>query len=340
MTEKFTLAMNKRIYSELNDAVLFVNNNGFIIWGNQAAYGLLNIDKSQRGLLLNDYFNIDLLEKPNKHLLVEQKNNKKSLVDVKRIKLDHRTFCLILKKVSLKDSTVGVKKHIGQLVRVSTEGLVMFNEDSIIDCDLEFASLFGYSQNELIGMDIGDLVEGVKKPFALVGKGDKGNEDNRESYELIGTKKTGETFHIELFDHPYDNHGNLMRIAIVKDISERVQHEKHLEYMAYYDELTDLPNRNYFIKVLEDAIAHAKDHDETFSVSFIDLDYFKEINETLGYDFGDRLLAACGEKLRTFKDTNTFIARMNGDKFLVLQRYIRSEERRVGKESRIECTLI
>ena len=323
MKENFSLEMNKRIYSELNDAVLFVNIDGAMIWSNTAASSLLNLDGSQGKHRLDDYFDIDLLmEKPLRHLLMRQKNNKRLLVDVKRIELDEHMFCLILKKVSLKDHTVEMKKHIGQLVRVSTEGLVIFNQENIIDCNLEFASLFGYSQTELIGMDIGDLIKGFDKSVALLGRTDKGNENSRESYELIGIKKAGETFHIELFDHPYDHQGDLMRIAIVKDISERVQHEKHLEYMAYYDELTDLPNRNYFIKVLEDAIVQAKGDHEMFSVSFIDLDYFKEINETLGYDFGDRLLAACGEKLRTFKDTNTFIARMNGDKFLVLQRYI------------------
>src|SRR5690625_3983400 len=320
MTEKFMLETNKRIYSELTDAVLFVDKVGTIIWGNKVAYDLLNIDKSLEIQHINDYFDIDLLKgKLNTHLLVEQKNSKKSLVDIKLIELDNQTFCLLLKRVSLKDGVVGAKKHIGQLVHVSTEGLVMVNEERIIDCDLEFGSLFGYSQNELIGMDLGELVDGEQKTSQMMGATVK---KRSESYELIGIKKTGETFHIELFDHPYYNQGNLMRIAIVKDISERIQHERHLEYMAYYDELTDLPNRNYFIKVLEDAIEQAKSNDEMFSVSFIDLDYFKEINETLGYDFGDRLLAACGEKLRTFKDTNTFIARMNGDKFLVLQRYI------------------
>lgn len=317
------LETNKRIYSELTDAVLFVDKVGTIIWGNKVAYDLLNIDKSLEIQHINDYFDIDLLKgKLNTHLLVEQKNSKKSLVDIKLIELDNQTFCLLLKRVSLKDGVVGAKKHIGQLVHVSTEGLVMFNEERIIDCDLEFASLFGYSQNELIGMDLGELVDGEQKTSQMMGATVK---KRSESYELIGIKKTGETFHIELFDHPYYNQGNLMRIAIVKDISERIQHERHLEYMAYYDELTDLPNRNYFIKVLEDAIEQAKSNDEMFSVSFIDLDYFKEINETLGYDFGDRLLAACGEKLRTFKDTNTFIARMNGDKFLVLQRGIKDK---------------
>lgn len=318
MSREFTLAINKQIFSELNDAVLFVDENGGMIWGNKVAYQLLSIEDHAQSLFINDYLEFELLMKrPNVNVLVELRTDNKLLLDVKLMILANNTYCLILKKMSLKDPTIGARKHM--LMQVSTEGLVMFNEERIIDCDLEFASLFGYPQSELIGMKLDDLIEGVKSSTRIAEEMDM---PHKESYELIGIKKNEETFHIEILDHPYNNQGNLMRIAIVKDISERVQHEKHLEYMAYYDELTDLPNRNYFIKVLEDALRQAKENSEMFSVSFIDLDYFKEINETLGYDFGDRLLAACGEKLRNFKDTNTFIARMNGDKFLVLQRYL------------------
>src|SRR5690625_2808871 len=133
-------------------------------------------------------------------------------------------FCLILKKVSLKDHTVEMKKHIGQLVRVSTEGLVIFNQENIIDCNLGFASLFGYSQTELLGMDLGDLLKGFDKSVALLGRTDKGRGNSRESYELIGIKRAGatvpiEVYDIDVFDQPEDHHRELKRIAIVKDIS-------------------------------------------------------------------------------------------------------------------------
>lgn len=322
MSKGLKLTINKQIYSELNDAVLFVHENGEIIWGNKSAQRLLNIDKYSSKLIVDDYLEFDLImSSSHNNLLMEQKGHKNSLMDVKIVKLEDRSYCLILKKVTLKDKTVAVKEHVDRLMQASSEGLVMFNDERIIDCDNEFASLFGYLQTEIIGMKLSDLID--EKSTIRMAK--EIESYPTELYELIGIRKNGETFHIELLDHPYNNQGNLMRIAIIKDISERVQHEKRLEYMAYYDELTDLPNRNYFIKVLEDAIEQAKASNELLSVSFIDLDYFKEINETLGYDFGDRLLAACGEKLKDFKDTNTFIARMNGDKFLVLQRYIKDK---------------
>src|SRR5690625_5305097 len=120
----------------------------------------------------------------------------------------------------------------------------------------------------------------------------------------------------------YDQTKPSLRIVHVRDITEKVQAEKRMEFMANYDELTHLPNRNYFFQVLKDAIEEAKYTNEQLAVHFINLDYFKEINESFGYEFGDRLLQVCGEKLKQYLRTDTFIARMSGDEFIILQRYL------------------
>src|SRR5699024_2311779 len=139
-------------------------------------------------------------------------------------------------------------------------------------------------------------------------------------HELIGVRKDQSVFYFEMMGHPYNNVGNIVRVAIIKDITKRIENEKRIEYMAYYDELTDLPNRNFFNKMLKEATIEAERNQEMLAVYFIDLNYFKEINDTFGYTFGDKLLKACGERLKTFLNTNTFIARMSGDEFLILQR--------------------
>src|SRR5690554_6353516 len=109
-------------------------------------------------------------------------------------------------------------------------------------------------------------------------------------------------------DQTYNTRGNIIRVAIIKHISDRITDEKRIELMAYYAELTDLPNKNSFIKVLKEAIGQASKSTELIAVYFTDLDYFKEINDTLGYSFGDKLLKACGERFKAFLQTNTFIA--------------------------------
>lgn len=319
MSLEFVLPVKDQILEQLEDALLFVHKDGQIIWGNHASKRLLSIDNQPYEQSINDYIDFDLLMKePEKSLLMEQKDHKNRVIDIKLIQVNQSIYCLILRKVIFGENTVAAKKNIDWLMQASSEGMVIFNGDRIIDCDLEFATLFGYLQSEIIGMSVNRLIDkkSTNKLAQVI------EDYPKLSHELIGIRKSGEIFNIEFMAHSYQNQGNMMRIAIVKDISQRIKYEKRLEYMAYYDELTDLPNRNYFIKVLEDAIVEAKENNELLSVSFVDLDYFKEINETLGYDFGDKLLAACGTKFKEFKDTNTFIARMGGDKFLILQRYI------------------
>lgn len=80
------------------------------------------------------------------------------------------------------------------------------------------------------------------------------------------------------------------------------------------------------MKVLKDAIINAKEANEMLAVYFIDLDYFREINDTLGYSFGDKLLQACGEKLKSLLQTDTFISRIGGDEFLILQKDTESKD--------------
>src|SRR5699024_3111054 len=148
----------------------------------------------------------------------------------------------------------------------------------------------------------------------------------KETSQHRGIRKDGTTFYIEIFEHPYHDQGHIVQAAVVRDISERVENEKRIEYMAYYDELTDLPNRNFFHHVLKGALEEAKAHHERFAVYFIDLDYFKEINDTLGYAFGDQLLKASADRLKTLLQTDTFIARMGGDEFLLLKRDIKDKD--------------
>lgn len=123
-------------------------------------------------------------------------------------------------------------------------------------------------------------------------------------------------------------HGELLKILsnLLIDALVKVRSEKEIEYMAYYDILTGLPNRILFSDRLSQAIHLAKRNEKLLGVLFMDLDSFKVINDTMGHKAGDTLLKSVGHNLlATLRKTDT-VARFGGDEFLILINNVNSRE--------------
>jgi diguanylate cyclase (GGDEF)-like protein/PAS domain S-box-containing protein len=112
--------------------------------------------------------------------------------------------------------------------------------------------------------------------------------------------------------------GPLNLILQLQDITERKRGEARIHQLAHYDPLTELPNRALFRDRLEQAIARARRNQQQIGLLFLDLDRFKAINDSLGHDFGDQLLAAAARRLTSSLRGSDTIARMGGDEFTVL----------------------
>lgn len=102
------------------------------------------------------------------------------------------------------------------------------------------------------------------------------------------------------------------------DITERKQAEETIRQMAYHDALTGLPNRLLFSDRLGIALARARRNHKTVAVAMLDLDHFKDVNDTLGHDVGDRLLKAAAERLNTLLRKSDTVARFGGDEFVLI----------------------
>jgi len=137
-------------------------------------------------------------------------------------------------------------------------------------------------------------------------------------------------------------------LAIVRDITERKAAEAKIYNLAYYDELTDLPNRELFIQSLEQTIAVAKRDEQKFALLFVDLDRFKRINDTLGHTIGDELLKDVANRLsKCTRSTDSVthldsgvgdfidLARLGGDEFVIKLYGTDSEQSVAAVASRI-----
>jgi len=100
---------------------------------------------------------------------------------------------------------------------------------------------------------------------------------------------------------------------------ERTQTEEHIKHMAYYDGLTQLPNREYLLEQLQSLIAKAKQNNTKLAVMMMDLDNFKKINDSLGHPIGDGLLIEVASRLLNHVRKEDTVARLGGDEFVILQ---------------------
>lgn len=117
---------------------------------------------------------------------------------------------------------------------------------------------------------------------------------------------------------PIARNGEIVEVVgTATDITQQVEAKKVIEHMAYYDSLTGLPNRRSFREKLKQQITKTK-KDKSFAIMFLDLDRFKNVNDTLGHHVGDQLLIAVGERLRDCVQGEDTVARLSGDEFIIL----------------------
>ncbi|NPC54824.1 EAL domain-containing protein [Caenimonas sp. S4] len=137
--------------------------------------------------------------------------------------------------------------------------------------------------------------------------------------DLINYKKSGEAFWVDLEVSPVWNEARKLThwVAVGRDITERKTAEEKIQYLAFYDPLTRLPNRQLLLDRLQEALS---DHDRPRegALMFIDLDNFKVLNDTLGHQKGDQLLQQVAERLRSCVARGDTVARLGGDEFVIL----------------------
>jgi diguanylate cyclase (GGDEF)-like protein/PAS domain S-box-containing protein len=136
--------------------------------------------------------------------------------------------------------------------------------------------------------------------------------------ELIGRRKDGTEIVVDLAMSDLPIEGQQDRVVSIRDITSRKRSEELLHHQALYDALTDLPNRNLLHAQLDQLLESGARTGRAFATLLMDLDRFKEVNDTIGHQYGDRVLREVGVRLRSSLRQSDLISRLGGDEFAIL----------------------
>jgi diguanylate cyclase (GGDEF)-like protein/PAS domain S-box-containing protein len=199
-------------------------------------------------------------------------------------------------------------------------GIVMLRKRQIVSCNRRFEEMFGYEAMSLIGKSINALYAS-EESFRLAGDHAYGALEHSTSFSgsLELRKADGTLFWVEvtgrLLDTAKPETGS---VWIFTDISERKDAEARARFLAYHDTLTGLPNRALAQDRLLQAVNAAEREGTKIALLLVDLDRFKNINDTLGHSAGDLLLIEVAKRMKAcLRETDT-ISRQGGDEFLIL----------------------
>ena len=187
--------------------------------------------------------------------------------------------------------------------------------------------IFAQSAGALIGTSIIDLMpadmrRSQMRSIAQCMRGGPLRQAGAPNIELIGRRTDGTVFPLELTVNQAPRQGPQsglrLFVGVMRDISERKEAERRLSDLAQYDGLTGLPNRSLFMDRLETALLRSGRSSAAFALMFLDLDGFKQINDTLGHAAGDELLVHFAQRLCALVRKTDTVARVAGDEFTVV----------------------
>jgi diguanylate cyclase (GGDEF)-like protein/PAS domain S-box-containing protein len=180
--------------------------------------------------------------------------------------------------------------------------------------------IIGYQREELIGKNFLKLKllspKGIARASKLLALNRLAKATGPDEFVLNRKDKTKVTVEINTEVIAID--GTKVVLGMVQDITNRKEAEVKIRKMAYHDALTGLPNRVLFVDRLKLAMAHAQRTRKRLAVMLLDLDQFKDINDTHGHNVGDRLLRSIGKRLAELLRKSDTLSRMGGDEFLLL----------------------
>lgn len=213
------------------------------------------------------------------------------------------------------------RSRLAMIVESSNEAIFSISLDgAITSWNRGAETVFGYSAGEIIGSQIFTMIplERYDERSRIMQTILSGEQVHH--FETTRIRKDGRQIYVSITTSPIlDADGKIIGNSVIaRDETERRKMEEIIKYQAHHDILTDLPNRQLFMDFLSLELAQARRNETKLALLFLDLNGFKQINDTLGHSCGDRLLQEVALRLRgSIRESDT-VARLGGDEFTVL----------------------
>ncbi|WP_404405925.1 diguanylate cyclase domain-containing protein [Jeotgalibacillus malaysiensis] len=348
------------VWDHASDAIFFMNEDGSIYRVNRAFEEMLGYkEKEIKGVLIPPFFTGHHQEKHEAFLArlfdgqsfenMERQRKRKdgSIIEVlasyRPVKLNNRSYAIVM----YKDIT-----HLKEVEKQAREREERFKSLFDANPDIIWAidktgrvenvngavtDVLGYTKEEMLQLDRKHLMnytEEQKIRYEDVVKRTLKGESVEYTADMF--HKKGNKVELKIKTLPIRVNGETIGIYEVgQDMTQRNRAERALKKMAFTDSLTGLPNRRHITEKIDEIIADAKENQREFAILYIDMDHFKEINDSFGHDAGDDLLKLFANRIRNEMNEDQLVARLGGDEFLVLLPEISGEADAVNKAGEV-----
>ena len=232
--------------------------------------------------------------------------------------LVHDRTALWLAERAVQDS----EERLRKFAAATGEAILFHRSGLLIDSNAALQRLTGYTAAEMIGRNVYELLpqrfQAPVMEYARYG--------GEYLYEAAILHRDGHEVPVEMVGKTMPDHDASYRIVVLRDITQRKQAQQREAFLQLHDALTQLPNRRYLMDLLDNALIQAQRERTQAAVLYIDLDHFKTVNDSLGHPTGDRLLCEIAKRLRATVRDEDVVARLNGDKFVIVLTQLHSRE--------------
>jgi diguanylate cyclase (GGDEF)-like protein/PAS domain S-box-containing protein len=233
------------------------------------------------------------------------------LAVVRHDELGDLQFALERMRQKLNETTI-TKNYLNTVLNSLSDAVLVTSREGIVkSCNEAAHRLLGYEAADLLGKPLVSFVDEAHRNALDL------SNSAPEARETVLRTASGQTIPVSMASSAITTEDPQFQgnIYVARNITERKRAERRIRYLARYDTLTKMPNRMQFQHLLQQAIARARRSQRSLALLYLDLDRFKEVNDTFGHAAGDRTLEILSERLTRNLSKDTVIGRLAGDEF-------------------------